>query len=265
MDENRPAHSADMPAYHAVAVVDVERFTAIASAYQPRVHGLITEVLEDAFGRAGLAEQWADRRFPSSTGDGYIAGISTAKLPTLIDPFIDELQNALTEADRTLRAIDRTLRMRMRLSIHVGPLGTEGIGTPMNDTHRLLDSAPVRTLLQTTQPDTTFLAAIVSDRAFEDAVAGGYTRLPREAFRPVTATVAHKDFAEKAWLYVPMPTYSGEDQLSAPEPEKAPGGTPGGQAPAVRNDFSGSGNQGSVIQAAKIGHIHGRPGGKEER
>jgi len=191
MPESHPPHNRDLPPYRAVVVVDVKNFTDISSAYQPLIHRQIPEVLKLAFDRSGLAEQWAGKEFPSSTGDGYIAGIPPSKLPMLIDPFIGNLQEALADADRTLRAVDRSLRMRMRLSIHVGPLPDEGIGKPMNDTHRLLDSEPVRAALNKSSPDVTFVAAIISDRAYQDAVAEGFTALRREEFRPVTATVEH--------------------------------------------------------------------------
>jgi hypothetical protein len=49
------------------------------------------------------------------------------------------------------------------------------MGTPTNDTFRLLDSKPIREKMDSSNPDVTFLAAIVSQRVFEDVVRAGYT------------------------------------------------------------------------------------------
>lgn len=265
MSDSRPRHTIDLPAYRAIVVVDVKNSTGIASAQQPHIRALIPEVLEAAFDRSGLSEQWADAWFPSSTGDGYIVGIPPAKLPWLIDPFIDNLQKVLAETDPKLRAIDRAMRMRMRLSINVGPLPDDGGGKPMDDTHRLLDSEPVRAELNRSSPDVTFLSAIVSDRAYQDAVAGRYTGLPPEVFREVTATV--KDFTGKAWVYTPERSYVGDAVREAPAGKKKSAGTSGERrsAPAVHNEFSGGTSHGPVIQAGGIGHIHGVPEGRDER
>lgn len=265
MDESRPRHSVDMPAYRAIVVVDVKNSTGIASAHQPRVRALIPKVLEMAFDRSGLAEQWGDCWFPASTGDGYIVGVPPTKLPWLIDPFIDNLQRVLEETDQELRAIDRALRMRMRLSIHVGPLPDNGSGEPMNDTHRLLDSEPVRAELNKSSPDVTFVAAIISDRAFRDAVAGEYTGLRKESFREVTAMV--KNFTGTAWVYTPVISYGSDAAPEAPAEKKeaAEAADKRRSAPAVHNEFSGGTSQGPVIQAGGIGHIHGLPDGRDER
>lgn len=254
MNERQERRSRDLPEERAVVVVDTKDFTATPSAFQQALNRDVEQVVAKAFTRAGLAEEWEGRAFSDSTGDGYIAGIPKSKLPTLIDPFIDLLQDVLAEHDRTLRERDRDLRMRMRVSIHVGPLPDSGIGKPMNDTHRLLDSVPVRAALSETSPDVTFVAAVVSHTAFNEAVVGRYTGLRPEQFQPVIAELPHKGFAESAHLYVPRPSYPrGEPESSdVPKPLTDPGGPPpsGGN----RFDFSGT-SHGQVIQAGQIGDV----------
>ena len=74
----------------------------------------------------------------------------------------------------------------------------------MNATFRLLDCTALKDALRATNPDVTFLAAIISQRVFEDVIRGGYTPAKHaDQFEPVTAEVPGKDFAEAAWLYVP--------------------------------------------------------------
>ncbi|MGK5643220.1 hypothetical protein ACSNOK_33770, partial [Streptomyces sp. URMC 126] len=82
----------------------------------------------------------------------------------------------------------------------------DGNGTPRNDTHRLLDSRPVRAILAASSESITQVAAILSQRVFEDAVLSGYTRRHPDQFIEVPATVEGKNFQQRAWLYVPAPS-----------------------------------------------------------
>jgi len=192
--------SRDLPPYRAVLVVDAKSFSDAPSFLQPELNSEIQQTLAAAFDRAGLADAWADRRFPAHTGDGYIAGTIPEYLPRLIDPLLRELQSELQEREH--RRLAWEPRLRLRASIHIGPLPDSGVGKPMNDTHRLLDSDQVRQLLIQTHEDVTFVAAIVSRRAYEDAVEGGYTGLHPSQFVEVTATA--KRFSDVAYLHVPL-------------------------------------------------------------
>jgi hypothetical protein len=195
------------PPYRAVLVVDAARFSDTSSVQQTWLGAEVVRVLEAAFVRAGLADAWADRRFRAQahTGDGYTVGLPTEILPRLLHPLMRELQEELRERDRNRRVSHP--RLRLRASIHVGPLPDEGlendgVAKPMTETHRLLDSAEVRDALAAGHEEITFLAVIVSRRVVEDVVEGGYTGLHRDQFREVVATA--KRFAEVAYLYVPQ-------------------------------------------------------------
>jgi hypothetical protein len=201
------AISRDLPPYRAVLVVDAKSFSDVPGALQPDLNVEIQQALERAFVRAGLASAWDDRRFANHTGDGYIVGLTPEKLPHVIDPLLRDLQAVLRERDHQRRAWEP--RLRLRVSIHVGPLpdrglSNDGVGRAMNDTHRLLDSDQVREVLLRTSEDVTFVAAILSRRAYEDAVEGGYTGLHASQFAEVTATA--KRFSEVAYLHVPEPS-----------------------------------------------------------
>lgn len=220
----------ELPPYRAIFAVDTEKFTRNPSARQPELSDAIPGLLGNAFARCALSEVWEARRFPQGTGDGYVFGVSEQHVPFLLYPLLDHIQEELEEHDRRLRSQDRSLRLRLRVAVHLGPVPDsgerrEGIGTPVNDTFRLLDSDVIRQELSRSNPDVTLLAAIVSQRVFEDVVQAGFTPgLPPDRFRPVIAEVAGKEFVQPAWIYVPKPS-KPSDQTPRPALGRNPDGT----------------------------------------
>jgi RNA polymerase sigma factor (sigma-70 family) len=196
-----PPPAGILPPYRAVLAVDAESFSDRTSVWQSPLNARIKQVLEAAFHRAGLADAWQDRRFSMHTGDGYLVGLLPEHLPRLIHPFLRELDAELRERD--YRRLASEPRLRLRASIHVGPLPDDGSGDgkPMRDAHRLLDSAEVRRALDQLREDQAFLAAILSRRVFEDVVAAGYTALHPSQFGQIVVTA--KRFVEPGYLYVP--------------------------------------------------------------
>lgn len=210
IEEELPAEVGLMPPYRAVLVVDVAGFSRLSSAHQSEIGAAIVPVLEGAFERAGLADAWSQRRFRprAHTGDGYIVGLRPETLPRLLHPFLRELQQVLRSRD--VGRLAGRPRMRLRASIHVGPLpdtgrDSDGVGKPMTETHRLLDSAQARRALEDSDPAVTFLAAIVSSRVFEDVVEAGYTALRPTQFEEVVAE-SKGGFNQRAYLHVPAPS-----------------------------------------------------------
>ncbi len=215
--------SEPLPPYRGIFAVDTVRFTANPSARQPDLSATIQRVLKVTFERCQLPGIWEQRRFPQGTGDGYLFGTMPTDVPFLLHPVLDTLHDVLAETDEELRALDRALRLRLRVSVNIGPVPDAGdelrdrIGTPTNVACRLLDSTALRDALNRSNHDVTLLAAIVSQRVFDDVVRGGYTSvLHPDRFDQVTAEVPGKDFAEPAWIYVPRPSRS-----SAPETQAA--------------------------------------------
>ncbi|MFF0393022.1 hypothetical protein ACFYS8_30605 [Kitasatospora sp. NPDC004615] len=202
------SRSRQLPPYRGLVAVDAKDFTGYPAIEHGVISRAVPELLERSFERAGLAHVWDDRRFPASTGDGYIFGFDPAWMPFLIHPWLHTLQDVLTEFNVHSAGAVRT---RLRVSLHIGPLpdtGDEfdGNGTPRNDTHRLLDSRPVKAMLAASSESITHVAAILSDRCYQDAVASGYTGRHPDHFVEVPATVEGKRFDQRAWLYVPMPS-----------------------------------------------------------
>lgn len=249
-----------MPPYRAVLVVDMAKFSSIPSGWQPRMSAAVPTVLDAAFDRAGLAQVWKERLFPQGTGDGYIVAFETDHLPRLIHPLLPALQEVLEDQDRRLRAADRQLRMRLRASIHVGPLPgargagqspMDGIGKPMNDAHRLIDSLPVRAVLDRSNPDVTLVAAIISQRVYEDVVEARYTSLhPHELS---SALVKVKEHESTGWLYVPRPsTDPAADPLPDRPAERSQPAAPG----ATTMTFGGTVGQAVGTQHGDSIHHH---------
>lgn len=200
----------ELPPYRALFVVDMKDFSGTPGRRHAELTEEIPRILRDAFRRANLAALLDDVRFEGTTGDGYVLGFNATKLPYLIKPLLPELQNELAWRNRAGRPGQAAEVMRMRVSISVGPLTdsgentiSDGSGNTRIETHRLLDSQPVRDLL-TRSTDGTCVAAIVSARAYEDAVLSEYAA-DDSAFY-VEAPVQVKTYEGTAYLRVPSPT-----------------------------------------------------------
>ncbi|MET8545559.1 hypothetical protein ABZW03_33725 [Kitasatospora sp. NPDC004799] len=202
------SRSRNLPPYRGIVAVDAKDFTGYPAIEHGVISGNVPQLLQMSFERADLGQVWQDRRFPNSTGDGYVFGFDPAWMPFLIHPWLNTLQEVLTEFNvHSVGAV----RIRLRVSLNIGPLPDEGgefdgNGTPRNDTHRLLDSRPVKAMLAASNESITHVAAILSDRCYQDVVAGGYTGRHPDHFIEVPATVEGKRFDQQAWLYVPAPS-----------------------------------------------------------
>ncbi|MFH0177354.1 hypothetical protein ACIA6D_09690 [Streptomyces cacaoi] len=201
------AASRPLPPYRALFAVDAKDFTGLPAVQHGPVSRLIPELVDQALERADLSELRNAKKFSASTGDGVVFGFDPVFLPFVLWPFLHVLDGVLGAYNQQHVGP----RIRLRASVHVGPLPDsgepgDGNGTPRNDTHRLLDSRPVKAILAAASEQVTHLAAIISDRVHEDVVAGAYTGLHPDRCVEVPATVEGKNFAQRAWLYVPSPS-----------------------------------------------------------
>jgi hypothetical protein len=205
---NGPADAAaDEWTYQALLAADVKDYSGFTSRDQGALTEALPTIMSAAFTRAGLAEVWAERRFPRTIGDEFVAGFPAAALPRLLDPFLLALQNELLDRNRTLPLGVPPRPIRMRVCVNVGLVSTspaasisDGSGAVRVETHRLLDAPVVKDLL-VRSTDSTCVAAIVSARAVDDAVVsgfdiGGYVPVPVEV----------KSYRGRAFLQVPNPT-----------------------------------------------------------
>ncbi|TDD51611.1 hypothetical protein E1263_29970 [Kribbella antibiotica] len=199
----------DLPPYRSMLVVDMKDYSGTTSRDQAHLNVLIPEILESAFTRGGLTSVWSEISFRDSTGDGYAIGLPAERLPFLLNPLLGALQDELAERGRPLSAAGFPA-IRMRVSVSIGPVtdsGENGVGDGAGaarvELHRLLDSKPVRHLL-TNSAEVTKVAAIVSARAYDDAVVGGYSQEDSSLYVEVAAEV--KTYQGRAYLRVPVPS-----------------------------------------------------------
>lgn len=253
--------SQKLPPYRAVLVVDAKGFSDRPSIEQSQTNEEIVRTLEAAFSRARLTAAWEDRRFPAHTGDGYVLGLPAEHMPFLLHPLLDALQ---TELELQNQRRGQRAPLRLRASLNVGPLPdagepADGVGRPMTETHRLLDSEAARRALRVADERLTLLAAVISQRVYEDVVEGGYCALLPSQFAVVEA--ASKNFTQRAYLHVPRP--SGEVLASGlAEPADSPTAAAPGLPPAG-STFVVHRSEGQVIQAHQIDAIH-LPGRRPE-
>ncbi|MFJ6127245.1 hypothetical protein ACIQKE_19380 [Streptomyces griseoviridis] len=264
-------HSRPLPPYRGILAVDAKGFTGHPAVQHEAISRSVPELLETAFARTGLQELWNDRKFPASTGDGYVLGFDPALMPFVIHPLLIDLQDLLTDYNVLSHGV---VPIRLRVSLHIGPLpdtGDEfsGNGTARNDTHRLLDSRPVKAVLASHKENITHVAAILSDRCYEDAVAGGYTGRHLDHFVEVAATVEGKPFSQRAWIYVPQPSGplyeetssdgTVEEQVKASSRRSEGGGEQSGgdRGTRVRNSApNGNLNTGTVHGGQSVANHH---------
>ena len=259
-----PTGSRPLPPYRALVAVDAERFSRNRSAELPELNWRLQEILRNTLRESSVGEVgdiWQTRIFGQSTGDGYVFGTDTEVLPYLVDPWLDTLQAALADLDGELRRSSRDLRLRLRVSLHVGPVPDLGkevadpVSTPTNEVFRLLDADPARRALQESNPDVTFLAAVVSQRVFEDVISAGYAGLHPDQFTSEMAEIPRSDFAQPAWLYVPRDSRRRKLEAEAPN-----GGSSELKEQLVRSVRPGTVSpifHGDVSQANIADQIHG--------
>ncbi|MEU5260485.1 hypothetical protein [Amycolatopsis sp. NPDC021455] len=187
------------PAVRLCVAVDTESYSRFSTGEAARTQQRLVAVLARARRQAGLREPDVDLQ---ESGDGQFAilpaGVDESDvIPRLVSAIRAEL--AVTNADLNAHA-----RLRLRVALHRGHVaaGVNGwLGGATIAVHRLLDSAPVRAALAR-EPDADF-ALIVSDVLYTDIIADGYGSLDAAEFAPADVVIPQKNFAERAWVYVP--------------------------------------------------------------
>ncbi|WP_051386049.1 hypothetical protein [Actinokineospora inagensis] len=190
----------ELPPYRAIVVVDVKDFAGRHGRDHAALTRAVPVLLRRAMDNCGLGREWTRAAVSTSTGDGWVLAVRSGLLPRLLNPLLPALQDVL--------AAHSGDPVRLRATVHVGPLtgGTSiaaGSGAARVQAHRLVDAEPVRALLARSGPATR-LAAVVSERAYTDAVLSGYSGDAPELYVPVPVQV--KSFTETAYLRVPVPS-----------------------------------------------------------
>lgn len=254
--------SNSLPPYCAVLVVDTEGFGSNSDGAQELLGKKIPEVLAAAFERARLSHVWQARLFQQDTGDGMGIGFDPTHLPAVVTRFFDALQDVLAEVDIQLRAHSRRVRLRMRASLHVGPVresdprsgSATARGSTVITAHRLVDTPAVREALKRSDPEQTFLSVAVSQQVYEAAVVGGYTTLPSSKFVPTNVRI--KEYAGTVYHYVPNLSGDLLRYGSAIHQQHKPDDTKYVQAQASVTTNIMAGTAHNVLQAGNVGNVN---------
>jgi hypothetical protein len=177
---------------------DIERYSGRGTRREYATQQRLVDVLEFAFGEAGLA---ADDYELQEQGDGGVAFLPTGGTvdePRLIVKLIGALRDALTELNEDL-VEQAKIRLRVGLGQGVVHRAAHGYAGPaVVDVCRLRDAEPVRAMLAESGSP---LVVVASDGLYNDVLAHGYHGLPGSAFAPIDVRV--KTFAGRAWVYLP--------------------------------------------------------------
>ncbi|MGV4928266.1 hypothetical protein K2224_37685 (plasmid) [Streptomyces sp. BHT-5-2] len=186
--------------YRAVLAVDARDFSSHTSKRMQEINADIQRVLAQALSATGLSARWERRAFPQHTGDGYVAGLDPEVLPALVGCFPQALSDVLHDYRRQHSGQSV---LQLRVSVHVGPLPSSGLGVPMVETHRLLDDQALRDLLTRANPQRTNTVMIISQRVYEDVFRSGLdtgTTISEDFAQTIARA---KKFSQPAWLHVP--------------------------------------------------------------
>ncbi|GII66101.1 hypothetical protein Skr01_61860 [Sphaerisporangium krabiense] len=174
---------------------DIEDYGGRSDGDQVELQQRLTRVLDLAAGAAGLA--WLEWK-QQPQGDGYFTVLPPGTdAATVLGPFMTALARNVEAANRGRD------RMRLRLSVHGGPIHVHGAaGSPGGhavQSGRLVGAAPLRAAMGA-RPEAG-LGVIISDRVYEDFVGQGYGGPSREEFRHVHVTAKSQEY--QAYVHLP--------------------------------------------------------------
>lgn len=227
------AETVPMPELHGMAAFDTKGFSELPSSSQPAISRLVGELVEESLVEAGLRQLLDERSFLAPRGDGLAMGFPPKHLSAVVDRFVPVLERAVAAHN----AVRPEVPVRLRMSLHLGPVTIDGSppdanGLARNELHRLLDSKPLKRALDESDPEVTNLVALFSDRVYQDVLVGGFSKLRPGACTRVEATVSGKAFHQTAWLYVPSPSGRGPEHGNGSAGGGAAGNGPFGEGPA---------------------------------
>ncbi|GAB2723166.1 hypothetical protein [Kitasatospora kifunensis] len=214
----------DIPEYQALLVVDMKGYSRAPSHLMGAMRGDLDSMLATAMAESGLGGEWHQHGYWSDRGDGFLVAMPVSRLWRLVDPLPENLENILARHDRERFA--STPEIRVRMSVHVGPLPESYRGHPINDVCRLVDSDAAKSAVSRAQELGSFVAVVISDAVFQTVVRARRTiRLRERDFLGVQAEVAEK-FSERAWVHVPRRTPSELGEGAERLPEDVAQGSP---------------------------------------
>jgi hypothetical protein len=194
-----------------IMAVDIRRFSSFTETQRNEVAVAFRDAIEEAFNRSGLEQIWNERRFEQNAGDGIVTGFDERHLRDIVDRVPSALQGQLRELHR--HRPDLNVRMRMGIAVGpIKPLDDDRIdiapNQPIVDACRIADSEALRTLLDRSDENATYLAVAVTPRVITDVIEPDPLWVRASEFVRINVSIAAKNYNSDAFLHVPTPSGS---------------------------------------------------------
>jgi hypothetical protein len=208
-----------VPQHRALLGVDVIGSAQLPSYLLDAVPGTISKLVGAALTQSGVEP--GDVLSIESPGDGALLVLPSGQLGAALDAAV-RLDQLTIDHNRWQKP-----EVRLRVAVHVGPVGDDDGFYRARITHtRLLDAPEFKDLLKRCREegdeDTANTALIVSAEALETAFSGNHTQVARRGDF-ASLPVSHKEYRHDAWIRVPgfdprsLAAFTGTGSI--PEPE----------------------------------------------
>lgn len=187
-----------VPHHRALLGVDVTGSAQLPGYLMNAVPATISKLLGEALTQSGITPD--DVLSLEKPGDGALMVLPSSQLGAALDAAV-LLDQLTTEHNRWHKP-----EVRLRIAVHVGPVGDDGFHRARIVHTRLLDAPEFKDLVKRCREegseDTANTALIVSSEALDTAFSGDHTRVARRSDF-ASLPVVHKEFQQEAWVRVP--------------------------------------------------------------
>jgi hypothetical protein len=188
-----------VPQHRALLGVDVIGSAQLPGYLMNAVPGTISDLVGTALTQSGIGPD--DVLSLESPGDGALLVLPSGQLGAVLDAAV-RLDQLTIDHNRWHKP-----EVRLRVAVHVGPVGDDDGFYRARITHtRLLDAPEFKDLLKRCHDegseDTVNTALIVSSEALDTAFSGDHTQVARRGDFASLA-VSHKEYRHDAWVRVP--------------------------------------------------------------
>ncbi|MFD5826917.1 hypothetical protein [Lentzea sp. NPDC060358] len=157
----------------------------------------ISKLLDEALEHSGVEP--ADVLVREPLGDGAVMVLQSEQLGAVLDAAV-RLDQLTINHNRWQKP-----EVRLRVAVHVGPVGADGFHRTRVDHNRLLDAPEFKKLLERCRElgseETANTGLIVSSEALDAAFSGDHTQLARRSDFAALA-ISNKEFRQEAWVRV---------------------------------------------------------------
>ena len=187
-----------VPQHRALLGVDVIGSAQLPAYLMNAVPETISKLVDSALEQSGVEPDHV--LSVESPGDGVLMVLPSEQLGAVLDAAV-RLDQLTVDHNRWSKP-----EVRLRVAVHVGPVGEDGFHRARITHTRLLDAPEFKDLLKHCQAEgaeeTATTALIVSSEALDTAFSGDHTRVARRGDF-ASLPVSHKEYRHDAWVRVP--------------------------------------------------------------